>query len=91
MASEVCMDKRKCKIWTAGSPKLTHTQKRMGNIMVIALFTSEFPTIQLCDHHILEHNQLPSPQLTLRISTLSLQLTSKFYQTGWKDQELQRQ
>ena len=27
MAREVCMDKSMCKIWTAGSPELTHKKK----------------------------------------------------------------
>jgi len=47
-----------CKIWIAGSPELTHTKKEWA-IMVIALFTSDFPTIQLCDHHILKHKPIP--------------------------------
>jgi len=58
MASEVYTDKSMCKIWIARSPELTHTKKEWA-IMVIALFTSDFPTIQLCDHHILEHKPTP--------------------------------
>ena len=58
MASEVCTDKSMCKISIAGSPELTHTKKEWA-IMVIALFTSDFLTIQLCIHHILEHKPTP--------------------------------
>jgi len=39
-------------------PNNTHTKKEWA-IMVIALFTSDFPTIQLCEHHILEHKPTP--------------------------------
>ena len=78
MASEVCIDKSMCKIWTAGSP----AKKKEWAVMVIALFTSDFPTMQLCDHHILKHK--PTPES-------STDPAHQYIETGWKDQKLQRQ
>ena len=52
MASEICMDKSLCKIWIT-------CKKKECAVVVIALFTSDFPTMQLCDHHILKHKPTP--------------------------------
>jgi len=56
----------------SGLPDHPHIEKEWA-VMVIALFTSDFPTMQLCDHHILKHKPTPDgPQLTLCTSTLRL-------------------
>jgi len=57
-------------------------KKKEWAVMVIALFTSDFPTMQLCDHHILKHK--PTPES-------STDPAHQYIETGWKDQKLQRQ
>ena len=79
MASEVCMDKSMCKIWTAGS---SAQRKRMGSYGNCSL------------HLWLPHNAAvwPShPEAQTNSRRSSTDPVHQYIETGWKDQKFQRQ